>query len=214
VPRSDDHGGAELGAELSAGLGVPVRLRRARIPVPEHALAGGERRQWHALAPGRASRDWLLGRTALKALLAGATDTSVLSFPHPRLSITHAGGSAFAVAAGGEVPDDDAPVVVGTGVDHEPWRRPDPRMARFFLHPREQSTPLGLLRAWTVKEALYKAVPDNLELTLLDVELDDPDAPSGRATGPRDERLRYSVVDTADGPLAAAVCLGGHRGAV
>ncbi len=187
---------------MSAGLGVAVRVCRARIPVPEGGLTGGERHQWQALAPGPPSRDWLLGRAALKALLPMTADTSKLSFPHPHLSLTHAGGVAFAVVAAG-----DATVVIGTGVDHEPWRTPDPRMARFFLAPGEQATALGLLRAWTVKEALYKAVPGNAEVTLLDIELDDPDASSGWATGPRAERLRYIVIDTAVGPLAVAVCL-------
>ncbi len=198
MSRSD----GEVEAEISAGLGVAVRVCRSRIPVPEGGLTGGERRQWQALAPGSSSRDWLLGRAALKALLPRTADTSTLSFPHPRLSLTHAGGVAFAVAAAGE-----AAMVFGTGVDHEPWRTTDPRMARFFLRPREQATALGLLRAWTVKEALYKAVPGNAEVTLLDIGLADPDASSGWATGPRAERLRYIVIDTAAGPLAVAVCL-------
>ncbi len=202
MSRSDGEADADLGARLSAGLGIAVRVCRAQFPVPENELADGERRQWQALVSGPPVRDWLLGRAALKALLPEAPDTSVFSFPHPRLSLTHAGGTAFAVAAAGE-----APVVVGTGVDHEPWREPDPRMARFFLRSREQETPLGLLRAWTVKEALYKAVPGNAEITLLDMEFDDPDASSGWATGPRPERLRYTVIDTAAGPLAAAICL-------
>ncbi|MBA2437030.1 MAG: 4-phosphopantetheinyl transferase family protein [Acidimicrobiia bacterium] len=202
MSRSDD----VVGEECSAGLGVTLRVRRAATPMTEGQLTGGERRQWHALATGPRKSDWLLGRTALKALLSEAADTSTLSFPHPRLSLTHAGGVAVAVAAGLGIGGDPV-VVAGTGVDHEPWRTVDARMARFFLHAREQSTSLGLLRAWTVKEALYKAVPANLGLTLLDIALDDPDAPNGGASGPRGERLRYTVIDTAAGPLAAAVCL-------
>lgn len=181
--------------------------------MPEHALTAGERRQWHALPTGPRRCDWLLGRAALKAVMPAGLDTSTLSFPHPSLSLTHAGGVAFAVATGSAIGDALAGVA-GTGVDHEPWRVVDGRVGRYFLHPREQATSLGLLRAWTVKEALYKAVPANHGHTLLDIHLHDPDAPSGGASGPRGERLRYSVVDTAAGPLAVAVCLEDARGAV
>ncbi|MGI8758361.1 MAG: hypothetical protein ACR2K0_03560, partial [Acidimicrobiales bacterium] len=111
----------EVGEESSAGLGVAVRLRRARSPVPAKMLTSGERSQWHALPQGPRRRNWLLGRAALKALLATTADTSVLSFPHPHLSLTHAGDQAVAVAVdhdgnGG----DDHTAVTGTGVDHEP----------------------------------------------------------------------------------------------
>jgi hypothetical protein len=207
VPRFEDEFATALGAGLSIGLGVTVRVCRAATPVPEQALTVGERRQWRARALGPPSRDWLLGRAALKALLPAPGDSSVLSFPHRLLSLTHAGGTAFAVAIAGGA-------VAGTGVDFEPWRTPDPRMARFFLRPGEHSTALGLLRAWTVKEALYKAIPDNSDVTLLDVGLDDPGATTGTATGPSDEALRYTVIDTAAGPLAAAVCLEARRVAV
>lgn len=201
----------EVGPDLSAALGVVVRVRRARSPVLERMLTSGERQQWRALRGEQRRHDWLLGRSALKALLPPAADTSGLSFPHPHLSLTHAGGLAVAVAV---AVGHDGARVVGTGVDHQPWRETDPRMARLFLRPREQPTPLGLLRAWTVKEALFKAVPANHGSTLVDVELDDPTAPTGTATGPHGQRLRYSVVDTVEGPLAVAVCMEGCRVAV
>jgi phosphopantetheinyl transferase (holo-ACP synthase) len=204
----------EVGEELSAALGVAVRLRRARSPVPAKMLTSGERAQWHALPQGSRRRNWLLGRAALKALLATTADTSVLSFPHPYLSLTHAGDQAVAVAVDHDGDGGDDHAVTGTGVDHEPWRATDPRMARFFLRPEEQPTQLGLLRAWTIKEALFKAVPTNHRVTLRDVELDDANAPTGTATGPAGERLRYTVIDTADGPLAVAVCGEGCRAVV
>lgn len=176
---------------------------------PERSLTPGERAQWRALSPGPRRRDWLLGRAALKQLLGAGADTSGLRFPHPRLSLTHAGGRAFAVhiAAAG---------VVGTGIDYEPWRRPpDPRTARFFLRPGERATALDatgtdLLRLWTVKEALYKATPDNAEVVLLDYELHDPRCAQGSATGPRGERLHYASLVTFTGVLSIAVCVAGE----
>ena len=194
-----------MGDVCSARLGVELRLRRAGAPLSEHALTGGERRRWHTLPTGPRRRDWLLGRAALKALLPVGLDTSTLSFPHPALSLTHAGGVAVAVATGPGSSGDVA-AVAGTGVDHEPWRAVDGRAGRYFLQRHEHATSLGLLRAWTVKEALYKSVPANHGDTLLDIALDDPDAPSGGASGPRGERLRYTVIDTAAGPVAVAVC--------
>lgn len=200
-----------MGEECSTRLGVTVRVRRAVAPLTERELTPGERRQWHSLPPGPRRCDWLLGRAALRAVLAVAADTSTVSFPHRHLSLTHAGGTAVAVAVGA---GDDTAAVAGTGVDHEPWRSVDARIGRFFLRPREQSTSLGLLRAWTVKEALYKAVAANHGHTLLDIALVDPDAPTGGASGPGGERLRYTVFGTAAGPLAVAVSLEDLRVAV
>lgn len=174
---------------------------------PERSLTPGERAQWRALSPGPRRRDWLLGRAALKQLLGAGADTSGLRFPHPRLSLTHAGGRAFAVnitAAG----------VVGTGIDYEPWNgAADLRTARFFLRMSEQVAvrdAATLLRVWTVKEALYKATPDNAEVVLLDYELHDPRCAQGSATGPRGERLHYASLVTFTGVLSIAVCVAGE----
>ena len=214
MPQSD----ADLGAEASSTLGVTLRVCRVTATAPARTLTSGERHRWRALPSGARRHDWLLGRTALRALLPGGTDTSKLSFPHPRVSISHAGNMAVAVAApqraGDGAGDDRHPAVLGVGVDFEPWRATDPRMARFFLRPHEQSTPLGLLRAWTAKEACFKAVPANHRCSLLDVGLDDATTASGTATGPRGELLRYTVIDTPTGPLAVAVCLEDRRVAV
>ncbi len=208
LPGDDD-----LGAAASAALGVAVRVCRTATATPVPALTGGERRQCQALPNKVRRHDWLLGRSALKALLPATVDTAGLSFPHAGLSISHAGDMGVAVAVHArESPDDDWPAaVVGVGVDYEPWRATDFRMARFYLRPHEQFTSLGLLRAWTAKEALYKAVRDNQRCCLLDIRLDHPSASTGTAIGPRGERLRYTVIDTATGPLAVAVCLEDHR---
>ncbi|MEO7836505.1 MAG: 4'-phosphopantetheinyl transferase superfamily protein [Acidimicrobiales bacterium] len=190
-----------------AHLGVPVRVASVSEPVAPVSLTAGEQDQWSALAPGPRRHDWLLGRAALKALLPRDTDTSALAFPHPRLSLTHAGGWGFAVEAGGDV--------AGVGIDYEAWGRPaDPGTARFFLRPAEQAQVSGaesLLRLWTVKEALYKATPDNHDAVLVDYRLGDAACLWGAATGPRGEQMRYASIEAALGVVTVAICLVGER---
>lgn len=156
-------------------------------------------------------QDWRRGRAALRALLPPGSDTADLVFPHRALSLSHAGGLAVAVRC------DEG--VRGVGVDFEP-RRPaaDLRVARFFLNPSERGAATGaaaLMRLWTIKEALYKAIPDNASCVLLDISLAEPGAACGDAAGPCGELLRYAAVDVADGHLAVAVCrAGSEHGAV
>lgn len=189
-------------------LGVPIRLAAARRPLRPSALTAGEAARWRALPPGPRRNDWLLGRTALRRLLGpGDPDTSGLSFPHRRWSLTHAGGVAFAVAC-------DTPVG-GVGIDFEPARTTvDPRAGRFFLRPAEQDwlaalpqrrRARALLRLWTAKEALYKATPDNGGALLGDYRLADPGAACGQASGPGAGTLHYVVVALDAGPLSVAV---------
>jgi len=188
-------------ATLSSSVGVPLRIAVAHDAHQVADLTPGEVARWRSLGSTAARQDWLLGRAALKSLLPGH-DTSQLSFPHPAMSLTHAGGLAVATRTDVRVG--------GLGVDFEPWRnRPDPRMAHFFLRLSERSAvvaPRALLRLWTIKEALYKAMPDNSGCVLLDIELVDPAAPVGCAVGPRGERLRYAGLDLGPGHLAVAVC--------
>jgi hypothetical protein len=194
-------------ATLSSLVGVPLRIAVARDAHQVADLTPGEAARWFSLGSDAARQDWLLGRAALKSLVPAGHDTSQLSFPHPAMSLTHAGGLAVATCTDVRVG--------GLGVDFEPWRnRPDQRMARFFLRPSERSAvvaPRALLRLWTIKEALYKAMPDNSGCVLLDIELSDPAAPVGCAVGPRGERLRYAGLDLGPGHLAVAVCAAADR---
>ncbi len=190
-------------------LGVDVRLAEASQPLSTETVTAGERVAWQHLGSEARRHDWLLGRAALKALLPPGFDTSTLTFPHPRLSLTHAGGTAWAARIGhGHALDGSPPL--GVGIDFEPrGRAPDARAARFFLSPDElaaASGPADLLGLWTVKEALYKATPHNLSCALVDFRIDDPTAVLGTARGPRGETLRYSTVEVASGLLTVAVC--------
>lgn len=192
-----------LDAAARAHLGVVVRVSSATRPLPLAALVGGERARFDRLTSEPRRCDWLLGRAALKALTAEGADTSRLSFPHPRLSLTHADGAAFAARVDAEV--------AGTGIDFERrGRAVDPRVARFFLRPVEVAgagDADGLLRLWTVKEALYKATPGNAGGLLVDYRLADARARLGTALGPGDEEMRYASVVVAGGIVTTAVCL-------
>jgi len=189
---------------LCESLGREVQLRRAVTPMSTSRLTDREVEQYQSIGSDRRRHHWLLGRTALKELLPVDEDTSPLVFPHPQLSISHAHGVAVAVRICG---------VAGAGVDLElASRHADPRTVRFFLHPDEQPadiSPQRLLQLWTVKEALFKATPDNMATVLTDYRLHDAAASVGDATGPRGEQLRYVAVVVPDGFLTVAACLAG-----
>jgi 4'-phosphopantetheinyl transferase EntD len=120
-------------------------------------------------------KDWLYGRNALKELLTtlGRSDkTENISFPDNQLSLTHAGDSACAVGTPASCD--------GLGVDYEPVRQLNPRIARWFLNSQEAQW-LGqqpqrdhcaqLIRLWTIKEAAFKSCPDNDRLTLRELSI-------------------------------------------
>jgi hypothetical protein len=171
-----------------------VELAAIGTPVSLSDLTPGERAQ---VPEGPRRTEWLRGRAALKLLLGRDADTSTVTFPHRSLSLTHAAG--WAVAAGC---DDDTGGHIGLGVDFEGGRRVDPRAARFFLRPHERG---DLLRLWTVKEALFKATPDNGGAMLLDYEVADPDALAGGARDQAGHRFRYTSAPLRQGWLTIAV---------
>lgn len=199
----------EQAARIASRLGVRVSLATADEPLPAQALTPRELARWKSFASAPAARDWLLGRAALKALVPG--DTANLTFPHRAVSISHSGGVGVAVHSTRRL--------AGIGVDFERWRaQVHPRMAPFFLHPAEREfagTSAALVRLWTVKEALFKALPDNGKRVLLDLEIDEPAATCGTARGPRGETLRYASGDIGCGSLSIAVTpMGGDHGGV
>ena len=195
---------------LSVGLGRPVRFASAHRELDRARLSSGVREHLGRLGAGRRQADWLRGRAALEELVGRRADTSVLRFPHPGLSITHAGTRAFALAIDG---------VQGVGIDFEPiGRRPGEPTWPYFLDPTERRLLAegedDPLRLWTVKEALFKADPHNGSRWLADYSLDDPRATQGRAMafGPGPAlHLRWTCVTTHGGWLAAACCEGETR---
>lgn len=182
---------------VAASLGARVALRTATTPATVGDLSSGEREQVEG-RDGLRRRDWLLGRAALKDLVQGA-DTSGLRFPHRCFSLTHSVGVAVAARADGDQ--------AGLGVDYEGTQSIDPRTARFFIHENERDAGVvDLLRLWTVKEALFKATPDNEGAVLLDYEVAEVAAWAGGATDRQGRAFRYVSGSWADGWLTVAVC--------
>jgi len=198
-------------AALSAALGVGVTLRTATVPLTVEDLSPGERAAWERLpGDGPRRRDWLLGRAALKPLVDGA-DTAGVAFPHRTLSLSHSGPMAVAVSVDGAGGGGGG----GAGVDLETRAGADPRAARFFLHEDEQAaSPHAVLRLWTVKEALFKATPDNADRRLLDYRVTDPSAATGTATDVAGRTFRYASGLLDRYRLTVALCLEDARAAV
>jgi 4'-phosphopantetheinyl transferase EntD len=158
---------------------IPVHLAVAREGCSGAELSPGEKAQLGRLRFPRRREAWLRGRTALKRLLSALgldPDTSLLRFPHPQFSITHSGGIAVAVGT-------RSTRLAGIGVDYE-TRPPSPDSTPHFLAPGEQGarrTPSELLRLWTIKEACFKADPENSGSRLPDYTVRGRAAWNGRA---------------------------------
>ena len=115
-------------------------------------------------------------------------------------------------------------VLLGIGLDIETNRRVHPEAARFFLTDQEQKwlKELGgegssqhLLRLWTVKEAIFKADPENDEKILGDYVLENPSQWDGSAY-PKDRkflRFYYSSIQIDEGFLSIALVAKGERDA-
>jgi len=198
---------AWIAEALSEELGAPIAVAVAYGPADVDALSGTERRRYADLVGTPRCDSWLRGRAALKRLLVGIgdpPDTSALVFPHLRVSLTHCGRYAVAVALEGRGS--------GLGVDLEIRRSLPAEAARFFLSRGERELlpdPEGpaLLRLWTVKEAVFKADPGNSGRGLLDYQVADPTVRRGEACLGRDPAMliRYASLPVQGGFLTAAV---------
>jgi 4'-phosphopantetheinyl transferase EntD len=210
--------------EVAAGrrLGRPIRLVGAVRALEPTQLTPGEAARWRALPPSSRDSEWLLGRAALRHLLARLhepTDTAHVAFPNQHLSLTHSGRTAVAAWAGG-ARSTDGRAVRGVGVDLEADRSGlDQRAGHLFLSPRELAWVASLddkvqedarLRLWVIKEALFKANPANHDTIVAQYSITEPGARSGDGSGPcpPQSTLRYAALRIADGHLAVAVCLG------
>ena len=177
-----------LGRVLPQVTASGIHIMVAEQPIRLDELTSGERTRCHQFATAQRRDVWLRGRAALKMLLhhlGEHLDTTKLSFPHPRLSLTHSG--TYAVAAG-VAPDH---FIGGIGVDLEIQQALHPEAARFFLTEEERRwfTRLRsnlkareLLRLWTVKEAVLKADVNNEGRMLADYRLAVPGVRSGVAS--------------------------------
>ncbi|GGK74811.1 phosphopantetheine-binding protein [Mangrovihabitans endophyticus] len=192
-----------------------VRFFLGREPLPVAELTGGEAAQYAALPPhGPRRRAWLTGRHALRRALVWTgrpADTSRVTFPHDAVSLSYSGAIAVVAATDG--------AVAGIGVDVETGPPPDIETARVFLRDGElrmlrrlppPRQPGALLRWWTVKEALFKADPDNHLGGLRRYVLGTPPGGGGvarRAAGRCGAGLSYRSFALRRGYLSVALAL-------
>jgi len=214
--------GAELAnavIRLAVALNAPRLVATvATIGAVSPDLTPGEREMYRHLDSPERQRSWLAGRAAIKAArrsLGQSTDTAALWFPNACTSLTHAAGHAIAVA----VPDG---ALTGIGIDFEPLRETSPGIARFYLTDVEQHWVESRaierqnddrIRLWTVKEAAYKACPDNDGLNLGRLKLDDPARLAGQAAAisaaecraPCENAISYASSRTSAGWVSLAL---------
>lgn len=197
---------------LADELGVRLFVVVTDQALDHRRLTVEEATQFKELKTTPRRRSWLKGRYALKRLLVRMgepDDTSTICFPSNRVSLSHSASYAVAAGAGpGELS--------GIGVDLELDRIPDLRSARFFLCQSEQSwleglphycRPVQLLRLWTVKEAVFKADPENHARMPYEYVVTEPSAKAGKAFHPgRGTRaIRYLSIEMERGFLTLAV---------
>lgn len=206
-----DEGSLEL--ELTSGLGLSLAIEIAGEPLAPGAMTRTEHAQYLSVRGGVREESWLRGRAALKGLLQRlerTVDTSSMSFPNERYSLTHSG--PYAVACGTAQRD-----VRGMGIDLEVAAQPSPDAARLFLTPAELAWLSGLtdprgelVRLWTIKEALFKADLHNGSNWLTDYELIRPAKRRGEAVASRSgHRFRYASLAVEQGAISVATRLGG-----
>ena len=200
---------ASFANALLETFSLPILICFENQPLDESRLTAGEREDLARLTAPARRESWLRGRAALKRLqtsLGASDDTSTLKFPHPRLSLSHSETWAVAVGtASGKL--------LGIGVDLEVKSAPKPEAAPRFLNPaevvwlrrmEEADRPKMLHRLWTVKEATFKADPENAGRTLKQYGLADPGYVAGKAR--RGERVfYYAAFEVPGGFLSVAV---------
>jgi 4'-phosphopantetheinyl transferase EntD len=169
-----------LEKRLGDCLETPLIVVRSGEAIDPERLHSTERELLLEFKGRERRRHWLLGRNALKQVLLEldrGDDTAELTFPGSQISLTH--GGDIALAAG------TSATGLGIGIDYEPLRDIDPRVARWFLddsesawlneQPRHARMNL-LVRLWTIKEAAFKSHPDNWSMTFSEFAIGDPAA--------------------------------------
>jgi 4'-phosphopantetheinyl transferase EntD len=200
-----------LQSTLGEPLGLELQFSVADGAASATTLSPSEQRRFHALRNTARATSWLLGRTALKKLSSkvdGCADIDGLLFPNPRFSLTHSSDLALAVA-------EPSGCLEGIGVDLEVGTRMQASAGRFFLTERESSW-LGsqatggwshhLLRLWCIKEAVFKANPDNAGRILADHEIRYPALAQGMARSCSGRTLEYTSWCESRTCVALAVC--------
>jgi 4'-phosphopantetheinyl transferase EntD len=165
-----------IAAWASANLETNMMVSVRKEPLSESFLSPGEQLLISKFTHPVKKRTWLTGRSALKQILVRLglnPDTSQIEFPHSRISLSHSGDYAVAIAS----PDKS---VVGLGVDLETASGINPKSVRFFLSEMENQKLAGkhfptskLVELWTVKEAIFKSDIENQDRLLSDYQIVD-----------------------------------------
>ena len=162
---------------VTGRLDTPMIVVRSAASMKKTQLNQAERKRFNELRHERRKREWLLGRNALKQLLTTlerSDDTTAVSFPDCQVSLTHGGDTAFAAGT--------TAASLGIGIDYEPLREIDTRIARWFLNEAETNwlneqpecdRVSQLVRLWTIKEAAFKCYPDNAGMTFKEFSIID-----------------------------------------
>lgn len=200
-----------LQSEIGNQLEMDVAVALAKSPLPPSELSRNENLIFQSLRSGSRRQAWLRGRGALKELLTRFhenPETSAIHFPNSRFSLSHSGAYAIAVGV-------SADQVLGIGVDFQVRRTLSASLSRRFLSEDEcrkflsPNKPNSLLRLWSIKEALYKANPENRRTVLSAYSLVRPDALKRGLASSRSlpmKRFIYCSMEFADGFLAVAIC--------
>lgn len=143
-------------------------------------------------------QSWLRARNALRQVLKvceDPSDTTQVTFPNARYSITHHGDWALAIGL-------LSPPFLGIGIDYQAGKPPSDKALRIYLTPEEQANcpDESRLRLWTVKEALFKADANNTQTRFVDYPLTDVSALSGQVGS-----FRYASVEDLDGWITVAI---------
>jgi 4'-phosphopantetheinyl transferase EntD len=199
----------QLERHLSRRLETPVIFVRSDSRIDQEQLNEAECDRLSGFRNARRQRDWLLGRNALKEILLVLDrndDTTTITFPDNQVSLTHAGSIAYAagtIATG-----------LGIGIDYEPMRELDTRVARWFLNDSElqwlakqpDSAQINeRVRLWTIKEAAFKSHPDNAQMTLREFTISDPVAPISSVVA-NGRRITVTCCARDSGYLSVAIC--------
>ena len=152
--------------------------------------------------------DWILGRSALKKVfehLNKSIDVTKISFPNEYFSISHTKDCAVAIGILNNCESSN-----GVGIDLELNRKVDVKHTRYYLSKYESdlvNSNDDLLRLWTVKEALFKADPNNDGVILKYYNVKNPKTLKGEAINKKGDTFYYNSIKN-----PADKFLGGKRG--
>ncbi len=188
-----------LSEVFSVALHRPVVVIATQSPLSIEDLTPLELK-YFALHVENSPREgsWLKGRNALRQVLSACddiVDTTEVTFPNLRYSLTHSG--EWALAAGLL----EAPFK-GLGIDYQTGKPPSDKALRIFLTPEEQINcqSQDRLRLWTLKEALFKADMNNTQTRFVDYVIHDIPTLAGETND-----FRYASVAVLDGWVSLAI---------